>query len=155
MRRKEKEINDERVIEGILSTAQVCRIAMVDDGVPYVVPVNFGYQDRILYVHSASAGRKIDALKRNNLVCFEMETESTIIKDPEACGWGTRCRSLIGYGRAELIIERSAKKRALDIIMAHYGKTEPGEYDERQLSALVILRIPIDTVTCKQLGSWQ
>jgi hypothetical protein len=154
MRRNDKEITDQRIINDIFATAEVCRIAMVDNGEPYVVPLNFGYLDSALYVHSAAAGRKIDILKRGGRVCFEIESAAEITRHPEPCHWGARARSLIGYGRVEIITDLEEKKRGLDIIMAHYGKTDPNVYDGKQLSAVVILRIWIESVTCKQLGKW-
>jgi nitroimidazol reductase NimA-like FMN-containing flavoprotein (pyridoxamine 5'-phosphate oxidase superfamily) len=154
MRRKDKEVIDQKIIDNIFTTAEVCRIAMVDNGEPYIVPLNYGYRDNALFVHSAAVGRKLDILKRNSTVCFEIETPSVIIKHAEPCHWGTKSRSLIGYGRVEIITDYQQKKRGLDIIMAHYGKKDQNVYDEKQLSAVVILRIAITSVTCKQLGDW-
>jgi len=57
MRRREKQITDTKQMEQILAQAQVCRLAMVDKGHPYVVPLNFGYRDGALYFHSALEGR--------------------------------------------------------------------------------------------------
>lgn len=51
MRRSEKEIKDTAIIEGILDQAKVCRIAVCDDNIPYIVPLNFGYKNRVLYNH--------------------------------------------------------------------------------------------------------
>lgn len=154
MRRKEKEITDARIINDIFASAEVCRLAMVDNRVPYVVPLNYGYCDNALYVHSAAEGRKIDILKRNSTVCFELESASVVTKHAEPCRWGARARSLIGYGRVELITDYEQKKRGLDIIMAHYGKTGLNVYDEKQLKAVVVLKASVQSVTCKQLGNW-
>jgi nitroimidazol reductase NimA-like FMN-containing flavoprotein (pyridoxamine 5'-phosphate oxidase superfamily) len=154
MRRKDKEIIDQKIIDDIFTTAEVCRIAMIDDGAPYIVPLNYGYRENALYVHSAAAGRKIDILKRNRTVCFEIETPSVIIKHTEPCRWGTKSRSLIGYGQVEIITNYERKKQGLDIIMAHYGKAGQNVYDENQLHAVVVLKILVESVTCKQLGDW-
>ena len=154
MRRKDKEVSDPKIIQKLLSTAQVCRLAMVDEGEPYIVPLNYGFRDNALYVHSALEGRKIDILKRNNRVCFEIESDSVIVRHEEPCHWGTRARSVIGYGRVEILTDAEEKRRGLDIILAHYGKTGPNAYDEKQLRSTVILRIAIESVTCKQLGDW-
>ncbi|HUJ42710.1 MAG TPA: pyridoxamine 5'-phosphate oxidase family protein [Opitutaceae bacterium] len=154
MRRTDKEVTDQRIIDEIFATAEVCRIAMVDNGEPYVVPLNFGYRDNAIYVHSAAGGRKMEVLRRNRRVCFEIESPSAIVRHAEPCHWGSRSRSLIGYGGVEIITDRAQKRRGLDIIMAHYGKTDLNVYNERQLDAVVILRIPIESVACKQLGEW-
>ncbi len=59
MRRKDKEIKDEKEIESVISKCDVCRIALCENNSPYVVPVCFGYRDNCLYFHSASYGKKI------------------------------------------------------------------------------------------------
>jgi nitroimidazol reductase NimA-like FMN-containing flavoprotein (pyridoxamine 5'-phosphate oxidase superfamily) len=117
--------------------------------------VNYGYCDNALYVHSAAAGRKMDILRRNNRVCFEIESSIAIIEHPEPCHWGVRARSLIGYGRVEILTDREQKRRGLDIIMAHHGKTDANVYNEKQLTALVILKLTIESVVGKQLGNWE
>ncbi len=155
MRRKDKEVTDPSIIQELLSTAEVCRVAMVDEGgEPYIVPLNYGYRDNALYVHSAAVGRKIDLLKRNNRVCFEVESASSIIRHEEPCHWSTRSRSIVGYGHVEILTDHEEKKRGLDIILTHYGKVGPNVYDEKHLRAVVILRISIESVSCKQLGDW-
>jgi hypothetical protein len=154
MRRKDKEVTDRQIIDHVLSTATICRLAMVDDGEPYIVPVNYGYRDGALYVHSASAGRKIDVLCRHPRVCFEIESSAVITTHAEPCHWGTKARSIVGYGSVEIISDCEEKRRGLDIIMAQHGKTDPNMYDEKQLAAVVILRVAIERITCKQLGHW-
>ena len=42
-------------MEGILRVCQVCFVGMADtDGVPYVLPMNFGYEKGVLYLHSCA-----------------------------------------------------------------------------------------------------
>jgi nitroimidazol reductase NimA-like FMN-containing flavoprotein (pyridoxamine 5'-phosphate oxidase superfamily) len=62
---------------------------------------------------------------------------------------------LIGYGRVEVVTDREEKRRGLDIIMAHHGKTDANAYDEKQLTALVVLKLTIESVVGKQLGNWE
>jgi nitroimidazol reductase NimA-like FMN-containing flavoprotein (pyridoxamine 5'-phosphate oxidase superfamily) len=154
MRRKEKEITDKQTIEQILSKSQVCRIAMIDNGKPYIVPLNYGYQNNSLYIHSAPIGKKIDILKQNNNVCFEIEYSSEVIKSELSCEWSTKYRSLIGYGTIDIITDFEQKKKGLDIIMAHYGKPDNNIYKEKQVEFIVILKLNIDQITGKQSGDW-
>ncbi len=105
-------------------------------------------------MHSAAAGRKIQILKRNSRVCFEIESPITIVRSAEPCHWGTRARSLIGYGQVEIVTDREQKKHGLDIIMRQHGKTGPNLYDEKRLDAILILKVVIESVTCKQVGNW-
>ena len=154
MRRKDKEVTDPGIIAELLSSAEVCRVAMVDNGEPYVIPLNYGYCDNALYIHSAAAGRKIEILKRNKRVCFEIESPILIVRSAEPCHWGSRARSLVGYGNVEIVTDREQKKQGLDIIMRQHGKTDPNLYDEKQLDAVLVLKVVIESVTCKQVGNW-
>ena len=44
MRRKDREITDICAILELVSECKVCRLAMTDGGVPYIVPLNYGYE---------------------------------------------------------------------------------------------------------------
>jgi uncharacterized protein len=154
MRRNDKEITDRKIIEEILTQSEICRIAMVDGDKPYIVPVNYGYSNGAIYIHGANQGKKIDLLKINNHVCFEIELKSEIIKSETSCGWTTRYRSIIGYGAIDFVTGFDQKKQGLDIIMAQYGKTENNLYNELQVESIVILKLNIEHITAKQSGSW-
>ena len=154
MRRKDKQVSDPSLIDGLFSSGKVCRIGMVDNGEPYIVPVNYGYVDNTLYIHSAAAGRKIDVLKRDSRVCFEIESPVEIVEHAEPCHWGARARSLVGYGVVEIVTDVQGKRQGLDVILRHYGKRDANAYDQKQLEAVVVLKVAIESVTCKQVGKW-
>ena len=154
MRRKDREITDPKIIEEILNNSQVCRVALNDSEFPYIVPFNYGYRDNVLYFHSAASGKKIDLIQKNNKVCFEIEFVSQLIKHEQSCKWSTIYRSIIGFGKIEIITDVKEKKRGLDIIMAHYGKTENNLYNEMNIEKIVVLRLTIHKLTGKQSGDW-
>jgi nitroimidazol reductase NimA-like FMN-containing flavoprotein (pyridoxamine 5'-phosphate oxidase superfamily) len=153
MRRKDKEITDKNIIGEILTKSKICRIALTDGEIPYIVPLNFGFSDNCLYFHSASSGRKIGLLKKGGRVCFEMEQGSEIIRREVACDWTARYRSVIGYGTIEILTGREDKIHGLDIIMKHYGKTN-NQYIESNVDRIVILKLTIDEISAKQSGDW-
>ena len=130
MRKKEFEITDFSEIEEILDRAEVCRLGLADGGVPYIVPMNFGYRDRTLYFHTGHAGKKIDIIRKNSTVCFEVEIDAALIRSDTACGWGMAYRSVLGTGTARFIEDAAGRKEALDIIMAHYDDSKEWEYRE-------------------------
>ncbi len=152
MRKKEYEITDFTEIEAILMKADICRLAMTDGSVPYIVPLNFGYRDRTLYFHTGLAGKKIDLLKKNNLVCFEVDVEAELIRADIACGYGMKYRSIVGTGRAEFVEERDEKRKALDIIMGHYSRQDKWDYRENSFERTCIIRVTIDTMTGRKAG---
>ena len=59
MRRLDKQISDPNLIEEIFQKGTVVHVAMLDGDKPYQVPLNYGYENNILYIHSARAGKKI------------------------------------------------------------------------------------------------
>jgi len=142
---------DKNTIESIIRSASVCRIAFSDDGQPYVVPVCFGYQDDTLYFHSAPRGRKLEILGRNDAVCCEFDVDQEIVRGEDACAWDMRYRSVVGFGKASLVEDPVEKKRALDLIVAHYGG-EPRAYPEATLIKTTVVKVEIEHVTGKISG---
>ena len=152
MRRKEKEVSDPEAVESIVKRAQVCRIAFSQDDVPYIVPMIFGYKDSAVYLHSVPEGKKIDILKANPNVCFEVDVDQELVKADTACDWGMRYRSVIGFGKARIIEDTEDMKKALDIIMEHYSPGETDEYPSSMLEHMTVIRIDLHTVSIKHSG---
>ena len=88
MRRQDKAITDPQEIEALIHQATICRLAITDDHQPYIIPLCFGYAQNTLYFHAATAGKKIDLLKKNPQVCFEMDFDTRVILNPHACMCG-------------------------------------------------------------------
>ncbi|MGE5389887.1 MAG: pyridoxamine 5'-phosphate oxidase family protein [Deltaproteobacteria bacterium] len=155
MRRSDKEISDEKIIELVLKESTVCHLAMAEDNVPYVLPMNFGYEEGIVYIHSATEGRKIDLIGRNPRVCFQAESQVAICSDEvNACAWGTRYLSVIADGLASIVEDNDEKKKALDIIMHKYSGRDGWDYKGESLAKIVIIRIKLIGVKAKRSG-WQ
>ena len=149
MRKKEREITDLSEIEGIIHKAKVCRVAFADGNVPYIVPVCFGYEKGALYVHGADAGRKLDVLKKNNKVCFEMDEDVVIIPGERACNFSTKYRSVIGVGKAHILKKDEDKLHGLNVIMQHYSGRE-FEFTKKELDTVLVWKIEIDSLTGKK-----
>ena len=150
MRRKDKEITDLGKIEEVIGKATVCHLGLVDNGEPYIVPVNFGYEGNSIYFHSAPAGRKVDLIKRNNKVCFEIETDVEIgISSESRCE--VKYRSVIGTGKAHIVEDNQEKTLGLKSIMRQCAVHEYS-FSEDRLDSVLVVRIDIDSVTGKQAG---
>ena len=151
MRRTEREIKSRAEIDAILKRAPVVRLAMVDGGEPYVVPLNFGYDGASLVCHSAVAGRKIEVLRRNPRVCFEVTVDETVVTGSIGCKSSAEYRCVIGYGTVRFIEGREEKIRALDTLM---GKFAPGpfSYADEQLAKTTVFAVDIESVSGKKAG---
>ena len=125
---------------------------MVDGNLPYVVPLNFGYLDNVLYFHSAKVGKKVEILKLNSNVCFEFDVDHELRKAGSACDWGMKYRSVIGFGTVSLIECHAEKIEALAIIMKQYSDSQHFEFAEAAVNKTSVFRIVIEKMTGKQAG---
>jgi len=152
MRRKDKEIEDKELIEVILRRASICRIALSENDVPYIVPLCFGHKDNFLYFHSAKEGRKIDMIRKNNNVCFEIEIDTELVAAENPCNCSMKYYSIIGFGKAFLIEDTEEKREALDIIAEHYSGKSSSEFPETALHNVTVIKVKIETMTGKKSG---
>lgn len=154
MRKSRQEITDPGVLEEILGRQVICRLAMMDGDRPYMVPVNYAYREGCLYIHSAPEGKKIDLLKKNPELCFEVEDSVEITRGEQACDWSTRYRSVVGYGRVEILSDEADKQHGLELIMAQHGAPELREFDPGNMLRMVILRIRITSMSGKKSSNY-
>ncbi len=154
---------------------------MVDsDGMPYIVPLNFGYENRSLYFHSAREGRKIDILRTNSRVCIEFCPDHELVLGDGACECTMKYRSVIAFGRASIVEDDAGRRAGYDILMRQYkpgpygivgrnprgfdsasepqgiGPTEQGQwryvYKEKSLAKSLIIKVEVDSMTGKMSG---
>ncbi len=149
MRRKNKQINDPQLILDILKNSNIVRLAMIDHDIPYIVPLNYGYHNNALYIHCAKEGRKIDILRKNPYVCFEIEGKHKLETGPKACNWTMKFQSLIGYGHVEILEKEKEKIAGLNILMRHFMGPE-NNYHTKHLDAIYILKISIENIVGKE-----
>ena len=150
MLRKDKEITDRAIIDDILKSNIICRIALSDNNLPYIIPMDYGYDNGKIYLHTSGKGKKIDIIKKNNNVCFEISDSIELIKDEIACKFDTKYRSVIGIGKIHIVNSGEEKIIGLKAIMyQHTGKRE-WEFPEFDISRVTVLRIDIKSLSAKK-----
>lgn len=145
-----RKITDIEEIEGIINKAIVCHIGLVDGDEPYVVPVCFGYERNVLYFHGNLEGRKVELIKKNSKVCFEMEVDVEVKKADEACDWAIKYRSVIGVGRACILEKEEDKMYALNLITKRYTGNELS-FPKAKLDKTLVVKVDITSINGKQL----
>ena len=150
MRLKEREISCSDELEDILRRGTVCRLGLCRDNVPYVVPMCYGYSDGCLYFHSAGEGLKLDYIRSNRQVCFEIETDVSVKQAEDACRWGMNYRSVIGYGNLEELSGTAGKLEAMNVLMKHYSGTDNWSIPEQLIDNVLILKLRITEITGKK-----
>jgi len=155
MRRKDREVNDIKVITGILDMCKTASVAMVDHDVPYVIPLSYGYEIKdgvlILYFHCAKEGRKMDILKRDNRVCFTVFNEGEPLYAETPCNFGYHYSSIIGNGVVEFIENSADKRDALSKMFAHQSGKD-AEFTEAQADSVCVFKITAKDYTGKGFG---
>jgi nitroimidazol reductase NimA-like FMN-containing flavoprotein (pyridoxamine 5'-phosphate oxidase superfamily) len=147
-------INEDDEIRSIIKSCKTCFLGLADtDGTPYVVPMNFGYEDGIIYLHSAPEGNLIDIVSRNNKVCITFCTDSKLVfQHPQvACSYRMKSQSVIAWGNVEFIDDLSEKERVLNILMAQYSDKK-FTYSLPALKNVKIWQIKTDRISCKSFA---
>ena len=145
-----RKITDIEEIEGIINKATVCHLGLVDGDEPYVVPVCFGYERNVLYFHGNLKGRKVELIKKNSKICFEMEIDVEVKRAEEACDWGIKYMSVIGVGRAYILEKEDEKSHALDLITKKYAGNALS-FPKSEMDKTLVMRVDIESITGKQL----
>ena len=152
MRRKEKEITDDREIVDIIKKGKFTSISMSKENEPYIITLSYGYDQakNALYFHCATEGQKIDFIKSNPRVC------GSIIEDngyEDECGQAFR--SVVYRGNITIITEIKEKKHGFEILIDHLEKN-PSLTKKNLLKnedvyiKPAILRLDITEITCKE-----
>lgn len=96
---------DDKEIEDLLKRQVTGRIACTEDHIPYIVPVNYAYDGNQIISHS-TGGKKIDIMRKNPRVCFQVDEINNIFN------W----KSVIALGRFEEITTMPEKEQAMSVI---------------------------------------
>lgn len=147
MNRADRLVTDRAAIDDTLRRAEVLHVGMTGADGPYVVPVNFGYDGEHIYVHCAEVGHKLDLIAADPRVCFEACADVRIVPGTQ-CSWGSRFRSVVGFGTVVVVEDAAEKARGLGVIISHYSG-RPEDVPVAKARAVVVLRIDIDSVTGK------
>ena len=150
--KREYLITEEKQILDILDSAKILHLGLAVDNEPYVVPMNYGYTFEdgklVVYLHSALQGKKLDMIRANPRVFFEMDCDRLPFEGKVPCQYGISYSSVMGRGSARSVEDVEEKMRAMSILM----KTQTGkdfEINERLVSIVSVIRIDVSEYTAK------
>lgn len=154
MRRKDREVTDINKIDQIISACHCCRLGFNDNGQVYIVPLNFGYVNEngkyTFYFHGAKEGRKIDIIKKNHQVGFELDTSYKLQSADIACGYSAAFQSIIGNGIVAFVENRDEKTKALIAIMKHNTGKSDWTFNEKMLDSVCVFKLSVSELSCKE-----
>jgi uncharacterized protein len=152
---KSRDISLQSAMEEIIARCQYCSMGMVDqENRPYVLPMNFGYADGVVYLHSAPEGKKVSILKNNSRVCLAFSTDHVLRHQNEevACSYGMKYRSVLIYGKVDFIQDHSEKRAALNIIMRQYTGRDDYDYNEPAIANVLVYKVVVEKMEGRAYG---
>lgn len=154
MRRKDREVTDEKKIMEIISQCYCCRLGFIDKGAVYIVPLNFGFEkkatDYVFYFHSAMEGRKIECMKTGNPVGFELDTNYQLQEAKNPCAYSAAFQSIIGTGKIVILTDAKEKSYALSQIMYHNNCKIDWQFSPKMLAKLAVFKLLVTELSCKE-----
>lgn len=150
--RRKKNIISEDTVKQLLRNGKRGVLAVNgDDGYPYAFPINYFYDEKNekIYFHGAKAGHKVDALKKNDKICFTVYGNERYVKDD----WAPYLQSAIIYGRCQLIQnEQYTEEKIRELAMKYYPtKEEVEEEIASDIRAVQLFEIRIEHMSGKQV----
>lgn len=147
-RKPEREITDPEELLRVLAKALVLHLGMGGEDGPYVVPMNFGLGEGCLYLHSSKKGKKADMLRADQRVCFQLETDTSLVRSDKPCGFTMKFKSVVGYGRVVFLDTPEEKLAGLKAIMAHYSSEawDDADFNAKVLEKTDVMRLDIESM---------
>ena len=152
MTKRERQVTDPMQIRRILDTGKVLHLGLAVNDEPYVVPMNYGYTMEdgklVLYLHCAHQGKKLDMIRANSRVFFEIDCDHKPFEGEKPCQYGLVYSSVMGRGTASIVEDVEEKKQAMTILM----KTQTGKdftFEDRLVSIVTVVRIDVAEYTAK------
>jgi len=152
------EIKSKEKISQFLNSEHIGRIASIDEnGFPQVIPMNFVFLNDAIYMHSHTKGEKLDNIRNNSKVGFEVDRELEFLpsyfEDPKDASLAdTLYISVIIKGKGLIIEDRSEKTVALNALMQKYqpeGKYEPLTSQMQVVDEVSIIKVIPNSITGK------
>lgn len=132
MRRKDRALSEADSWQ-LLCEAPVGHLGLSDeDGVPYVIPLNHVVVDGDIFFHCAGSGRKLDIMRVNPKVCYEVNSFLGVEAAARACNFSAFFESAIAFGEAYELADADKKLLVLNQLAKKYA---PPAVDYEQVSA--------------------
>ncbi len=152
------EIKSKKKIQEFLDSEHVGRIASIDEnGFPQIIPMNFVFLNDVVYMHSHTRGEKLENLKRNQKVGFEVDRELEFLpsyfEDPnDASLADTLYISVVIKGTGSTVSDKDEKTLALNGLMKKYqpeGHYDPIKSDMEVLDEVAVIKVVPESIRGK------
>lgn len=147
-------ITDKLEMESIINQCDICFIGLTEkDGSPYVIPMNFGFIDGDIILHSAQEGKHINILEENNRICVTFCPDRKLAyQHPDvACSYSMTSKSVVCKGTVTFIEDLKEKERSLNAMMQKFTD-KVFKYSVPALTHVRVWRVTVNEMTSKAFG---
>jgi nitroimidazol reductase NimA-like FMN-containing flavoprotein (pyridoxamine 5'-phosphate oxidase superfamily) len=123
----------------LLRSSHLARLGCIVDGEPYIVPINYRYEEDFIYSHSLP-GKKIEGLRQNSRACIQVDNIKSDLS------W----TSVLAFGYYEEIREPNQRQTILKSILNDFPMLTPVEsaiVDDGHVAEVIVFRIRIERIT--------
>lgn len=124
---REKAVYDKKTVHEILDSALLASVGFVQDGQPVVVPMLYGREGEVVFLHGARKARVIRLLESTTTACMNVTHVDALVYARSAFNSSMNYRSATVYGSPRLVDDPDEKLHALRVITEC---TMPGRWDE-------------------------
>jgi uncharacterized protein len=152
LREPQRGVYDRDTVNQILDEALLCHVGFVAEGQPYVIPMSYGRDRDVLYIHGSVASRMLRHLEQGVPVCITVTLVDGLVLARSVFNHSMNYRSVIILGTAKQVEDPAEKLAALRALSEHIL---PNRWDdsrqpnEKELKATSVLRLPINEFSAK------
>lgn len=152
MGRSDRMVTERSDIISIIDKCDCLHLALIDGDFPYVLPMNFGFEDDgeklTLYFHGAKDGKKWELIANNPHAAFSMSCAHELVPGKVPCASTFKYMSVCGKGLVKMV-EGDERMHALTVIMAHYDRKQTHTFEEKHARAVSVFKMEVESFTGK------
>jgi nitroimidazol reductase NimA-like FMN-containing flavoprotein (pyridoxamine 5'-phosphate oxidase superfamily) len=143
---------DRQVIDQILDEGMICQVAMVQDGAPLVIPMNYVRIGDRVFVHGSKASRLVRQLASGEEACVSVTLLDGLVLARSAFHHSMNYRSVVFWGKGQLVSELPEMMQVFEALME---KLAPGRWatirqpNETELKQTLVAAVPIGEASAK------
>jgi uncharacterized protein len=149
---REKAAYDKETVHEILDSALLATVGFVQDSQPVVVPMLYGREGEVVFLHGARKARVIRLLDSTTTACMNVTHVDALVYARSAFNSSMSYRSATVYGSPRLVVDPDEKLHALRVITEC---TMPGRWDElrapleNEIKKTGIIALDIESASAK------
>jgi len=143
---------DREVINSILDEGFICHVGFAFAGKPFVIPTGYARVENKLLIHGSQASRMLRALSEGIEVCVTVTLLDGLVLARSAFHHSMNYRSVVIFGRATPVEDRTEKMSALFALSEHIIRHRWSDVrgpSESELRQTTVLSLPIDEASAK------